>query len=134
MRDTIKGEYVRQYLLGRGGRDQMTAAEYGRIGGLLAHQYSEYLDEFARKIEAGELSEAQIARYAEQYLEVARIAAEYGKVETQAEDAKEIKWNLTAAENCPGCQDFARMGWQPVGDDPYHGCVPLSGCTPCGPG
>lgn len=43
LREELKGEYIRQYLLGRGGRGNMTPTDWGSIGGSLLEQYR-YLD------------------------------------------------------------------------------------------
>lgn len=56
MRTEIKGEFVRQYILGRGGLEQMTQVDYGSIGGVLKREFS-FLDKFADDIAAGKLSE-----------------------------------------------------------------------------
>lgn len=50
MRDLLKLEYIRQYLLGRGGRQMMSAVDWGSIGGMLAEQYK-YLDGFVSDLE-----------------------------------------------------------------------------------
>ena len=73
MRAHIKAEYVRQYLLGRGGRDAMTQADWGSVGGMIAEQYK-HLDGFAAEIAAGELSEKMIAARSEMYILSAREA------------------------------------------------------------
>jgi hypothetical protein len=73
MRRRIKAEYIRQYLLGRGGRNAMTAEDWGSLGGMIADQYR-YLDGFAAEIAAGKLSEAMIAARSEMYLLSAREA------------------------------------------------------------
>lgn len=78
MREEIKGEYLRQYMLGRGGRSQMQRADWSSIGGMLAEQYK-YLDRFADEIAAGKLSEAQIAMRAKMYIESAREGYERGR-------------------------------------------------------
>lgn len=56
MREETKGETIRQYILGRGGLEQMTQVDYGSIGGMLARDYR-FLDSFANDIAAGNLSE-----------------------------------------------------------------------------
>jgi len=56
MRQEIKDEYIRQYLLGRGGLSQMTQADWGSVGGMLKRQYS-YLDRFGNEVDLGKLSE-----------------------------------------------------------------------------
>jgi len=75
MREEIKREYITQYLLGIGGRDQMTFADWGRIGGMLKEQYG-YLDGFYQDILDGKLSEAQIAARARMYCASGREAYE----------------------------------------------------------
>lgn len=73
MRQTIKDQYIQEYLLGRGGLSQMTAEDWGSIGGMLADQYR-YLGPFAREIAAGNLSEAQIAARSRMYIHSSREA------------------------------------------------------------
>lgn len=59
MREELKGEYIRQYLAGRGGRNQMTQADWGSVGGSLAEQYR-WLNRFADQVAGGNLTEGQI--------------------------------------------------------------------------
>jgi hypothetical protein len=59
MRRQIKDAYVNQYMLARGGRNNMTQEDWGRVGGLIHGQYH-YLNGFARDIDQGKLSEGQI--------------------------------------------------------------------------
>ena len=56
MRKEIKEEYLRQYMLGRGGRGVMDRSDWGRVGGIIREQYR-HLDEFFAAIESGQLSE-----------------------------------------------------------------------------
>lgn len=62
IREEIKGEFIRQYILGRGGLEQMTQVDYGSIGGMLKSEYHPHLDDFAQAIAAGKLSETQNQR------------------------------------------------------------------------
>jgi hypothetical protein len=73
MRLTLKNNYIQQYLLGIGGKGNMTQADYGSIGGMLAEQYK-YLRNFAQQIANGQLSEAEIQRRVEMYINSAREA------------------------------------------------------------
>jgi len=75
MRDRVKAEYIRQYELGKGGRSNMTAQDWGSVGGMIADQYR-YLDDFAEEIAAGKLSSAQIAMRSQMYILSAREAYE----------------------------------------------------------
>lgn len=128
----IKREHIRQYLLGIGGRDQMTPADWGSIGGMLSEQ-KKYFNGFIDAIATGDLTEGQIANRASMYLNSAREAFEKANRKVNlAAGYDEVLWVLNPpAENCVGCQEFAGLGWQKVEDDPYGGCVPGSGCTPC---
>jgi len=58
-REEIKKEYIRQYLVARGGRDVMEFADWGSCGGMIGNQFR-YLDCFAADIAAGKLTETQI--------------------------------------------------------------------------
>ena len=129
MRAQIKGEYTRQYLLGRGGRDQMTQADWGSIGGMLASQYR-FLDKFAADIATGELSEAQIAARSELYLYSAKQAFEKANERARTSDTQ-VKWTMSAAEHCGDCESFASLDWQPMAEDPFGGAHPGDGSTIC---
>jgi hypothetical protein len=84
MAEEIKGEYIRQYLLGRGGLSQMTQADWGSIGGMLKEQYS-YLKPFAEQIAQGNLSEGQIRSRARMYVNSAREAYERANARAQSD-------------------------------------------------
>ena len=140
MRQEIKDEYIRQYLLGRGGLSQMTQADWGSIGGMLREQYR-YLDRFAGEIAEGQLTEGQNKRRSQMYVNSAREA--YWRAAGQAHgwpklpaypgdgstqcltncrcvwDVRETKdawlcyWRLTPAEHCEDCVARAEM-WNPL--------------------
>jgi len=83
MQGEIKGEYIRQYLQGIGGRSQMQQSDWGRIGGLLNQQYNKYLVAFADQIRTGSLSVAAIANRAAMYSESGRQAYEKATAKSQ---------------------------------------------------
>ena len=78
MREEIKREYIREYLLGRGGLGSMTSKDWGSIGGMLADQYR-YLKDFAKLVSEGALSEGQIRARAAMYMNSAREGFERGQ-------------------------------------------------------
>jgi len=78
MREQVKREVLRQYMLGKGGRAQMTAEDWGSCGGIIADQYR-YLKDFARLVEEGALSEGQIKARAAMYVNSAREGFERGQ-------------------------------------------------------
>lgn len=139
MREQIKTLYLQQYMLGRGGLDAMTQADYGRVGGMLTEQYR-YLDNFAREIAQGKLSPAQIAMRARMYLDSSTQAYERGKAaarglrlpaypgdggtrcRTKCKCRWDIRnteagyvcyWRLGHAEHCEDCVRNAAM-WNPL--------------------
>lgn len=126
-REEIKREYIRQYLLAAGGRPQMTAADWGSVGGMIAEQYR-FLPGFLDALLKGELTEAQIMARARMYTNSAREAFE----RAHAKNAKSLGmteelWVLGLSEHCPTCLEFAGMGWQPIGTFPEPG----DGSTEC---
>lgn len=132
MRELIKREYIRQYLVGRGGRSAMQFADWGSIGGMLSQTQYNHLTRFAGQIAAGQLTEAQIAARARMYIRSAKQAYEKANKRSKLQAGYEwVSWNLTPAEHCGDCIDFASLGWQRVDTSPFGGCVPCSGCTTC---
>lgn len=139
MRTEIKNTYIQQYLLARGGVDQMTPQDWGSVGGMVADQYR-YLDRFAHEIAraagaalagAG-LTVLAIAMRSRMYTNSGRQAFEKAQARTMALVGKgEVRWTLGVAEHCPGCVEFAALGWRKVADNPYNGAVPGDGTTEC---
>lgn len=138
VRVVIKRTYLAEYMLGRGGRNAMTPADYGRVGNLLRDQY-QYLRNFALDIQAGKLTEAQIAARTQLYHESAIQAFERGKAaaygdalalpaypadgRTACRARCKCRWRITetktrwraywirnkAAESCAGCVERERI-------------------------
>lgn len=127
-REELKREYIRQYLLGIGGVEQMTPKDWGSIGGMLREQYR-YLPGFAEEIAAGSLKPEQIAARSRMYVNSAREG--YGRAHGRNAEAlgmAEEKWELGSTEqHCETCVSFAEMGWQPIGSLPFPG----DGSTQC---
>lgn len=128
MREEIKREYVRQACLAKGGRAQMTPADWGRIGQQIKEQYK-YLDSFAEEVAKGKLTEAQIRSRSSMYVNSALQAFEGVQEQVAiASGYDEESWHMNPAlENCPDCEDFYNMGWQPIGTFP----TPCDGSTVC---
>ncbi len=135
MRAVVKATFGGEYLFGRGGRNAMTAGDWGSLGPLVRDQYR-YLHAFAERVAAGELTQAQIAARAGLYCGASVQAYERGRgaaygltlpvypadggtsckancrcswriEETDSE--WRATWKLSAAENCAGCQERARQ-------------------------
>jgi hypothetical protein len=133
MRRELKKEHIRQYELGRGGRDQMSYADWGRVGVMLKQQYG-YLHSFAKDLESGKsVGSAALARVA-LYPKAAREAYERGHKVALMKSAKpptEQRWSLGLAEHCEDCIALNSLGWQAINDDPFMGAFPGSGDTAC---
>lgn len=128
MRQEIKTSYIQQYLAGIGGRDQMTQAHWGRIGGLLKHQYG-FLEGFTGEL--GEMSEAQIRARAQIYVDGARQAYERatGQRMLKAGFDASVDWILgpVRTEHCESCLTWSEMGAQTPG--PNGGFPTIDGET-----
>lgn len=140
MRQEIRVNFINEYMLGRGGRNAMTPADWGRIGQRVQVQYR-YLDGFVNEIAAGRLSDAQIAARARMYVEASSQAFERATVAargapdlpaypgdggtqcrsnckchwriTETETAWRAYWRISPVENCGDC--LTRAGrWNPL--------------------
>lgn len=140
MRQQVKDTYINEYMLARGGRNNMTQADWGRVGAMLKEQYR-YVDGFARDIDAGKVSGGQIRTRARMYVDSATQAFERAKTESRgmprlpaypgdgqtqcrancrcawdivdAEDHWEATWSLGVSEHCQDC--VANAGrWNPL--------------------
>lgn len=132
MREEIKGEVIRQYLLGRGGRAQMTARDWSSVGGIISDQYR-HLDRkagnFFDLVEAGDLEEGEIARRTKMYLNSAREAHERAILRRlTGSEYDEERWVTTADESCGDCIDLSLLGWVEIGTIPTR---PGAGSTAC---
>lgn len=107
--------------LGRGGWQQMTPRDWGRIGRALRDEYA-YLRGFAEALAGGNLSEAQVN--ARLTLYVNGIWSSYWKGAAgamQGAGMTEERRILTPAEHCKDCEGYAAQGWQPLGSLPEPG-------------
>lgn len=113
MRTLIKDSFIAQYAAAVGGLQNMTAADYGRIGAMLSSQNQGqywYLQRFAEAIAEGRLSEAQIMARAQMYMGASVQAFERGKA---------ASYGLPKLPAYPGdgttrCLTNCRCSWQIV--------------------
>jgi hypothetical protein len=141
-REQIKREYMRAYMLGRGGRNNMTSKDWGIVGQQLRQQYA-YLDRFVADIGKGRYDENPngIQNRLAMYMNSARQAYSRAELEVRGIPAlpmmpgqgktqcltnckctlqmkKEGKlwhifWKLGKAEHCPDCDNLSRL-WNPL--------------------
>lgn len=134
LREEIKREYIRQYLLGRGGENQMSQKDWGSVGGSIAEQYK-YLDGFINDLD--NLSDAEIANRSGMYINSAREAFEKGHLAAINQSGKftEVLWVLgSTGEHCADCTTLAGKGWMKIEDlaqfpgDGSTECLTSCGC------
>lgn len=117
----LKDTYVTNYQIARGGKNAMTQADYGRIGGRLRFEYG-HLDNFAKEIADGKLTPEQIKARVNQYVAGTRTAYYDGKTAAgSAAGLTEERRILNPAEHCEDCIGYASKGWQPIGTLPEPG-------------
>jgi hypothetical protein len=121
----IKNAFCQAYLLGIGGKTQLTKASYGSLGGMLKKQYK-WLARLTDGMAKGEVSPAKAAARIQMYAHASKEAHERG-LAVAWKGATEEKWIRTKSESCPDCVRLEGMGWQKVGTFP----VPASGKTRC---
>lgn len=119
----LKDAHLAQAMFAVGGKRNMEAENYGRVGGTLADEYR-YLHNFATEIAAGTVSEAQALARIQQYGNATQ--ASYWREYKLASEL--IYWNLHPAEHCGDCLTLA-------GGSPYKpkdlNQVPGDGNTKC---
>ena len=124
----LKTLHIQQYLLGRGGKAQMTQADYGSIGYELRKQY-EYLEGFAKDLNRGYSEGSDGKRYPmtlerfrarlELYAEASRIAQDKGlQAAEKGRGAIAMQRFLGDARHCPDCPGYAARGVVPIGGVP----------------
>ncbi|MCP5101011.1 MAG: hypothetical protein GY943_36130 [Chloroflexi bacterium] len=129
----LKDAWRLNQMIGRGGKSQMTQADYGRLGGRLRFEYDR-LNRLAIEIKAGMLTEAQIRARVGLYANAPRVGFYDGLTAAQqAAGLVEERRVLNPAEHCSDCIGYADQGWQPIGTLPMPGeksqCMRNCKCT-----
>ena len=121
MRQEIKDAHLVNAMAGRGGRNAMTQADWGRSGARLRQQYG-YLDNLAWERYNGTVTDAQMMTRAKMYSGASRTSYYDGKTAAyQAAEFTEERRVLNPAEHCADCIAYAGLDWQPIGSLPEPG-------------
>ena len=141
MEERIRQAYIDEYTMAVGGRNNMTQADWGRVGEMIKEQ-DRYLNKFAIEVRAGNLSDAQIKARSRMYMDSATQAYERGRaaamglpplpaypgdgqtvckanckchweIEPIEGDGWDCTWSLGDAEHCPDCVENAQK-WNPL--------------------
>ena len=119
MRELLKAGHIVAASVGRGGKAQMTAKDWGKVGAKIRWQYG-YLDKFARKLERGAI--ANTANRARQYVNAIYVSYATALQETVKElgpvKGEDIKVRLitNSREGCIECENDEAEGWMAVDD------------------
>ena len=110
------------YALGRGGWTQMTAADRTAVTERLKSEYG-YLQQFAKDIQSGDLSEAQIADRMNKYGNHLKSAYWEGQTvaKTDAGYTQERRILGATDKHCADCPGYADEGWVDIGELPEPG-------------
>lgn len=121
MREQLKSQHLSSAALARGGFDQMTQADYGRVGGQVASQYR-YLNNFVSQIKEGLPFDGGFTNRVKLYSEAARTTYE-STARDVADDggAGEERNLLGPADHCDECLSLTDDGWVPIGTMPPPG-------------
>ena len=116
MRNEIRQQHLIAAMAAKGGRAQMTPADYGRVGQLVRKQYG-YLEKFALDVDSGKvpLNGAFLSRSA-MYSQASRgtyHAVE--RTEMMARQMTEERNILGKADHCPGCLEETARQWVGIG-------------------
>jgi hypothetical protein len=120
----LKDAHLAQSMYAVGGKTNMGAVEFGRVGGTLADEYR-FLANFADDIAVGRVSQAQALARIKQYGKATQQS--YWREFAQASEGQ-ILWVLHPAEHCVDCIALA-------GDSPFTRntlpTFPGAGATQC---
>jgi hypothetical protein len=121
MRELIANVHLNAALLAKGGKAQMTQADYGRAGSLIKFEYQQ-LEKFAIQIEQGLPLDGHFLQRAGQYAHAARHSYHVIDRREQEGRGKDEERNvLHAGDSCDGCLSADASGWQPLGTLPLPG-------------
>lgn len=132
MRNEMRAMHNAAAMVAKGGREQMTPADWGRVGRELRDQYG-YLDKWAAQIANGEAPlDGRANVRAKLYGQAARGTYEQERRAVAADKGNDEEMRiLHAKESCKGCISFAGY-WAPLGALPKIGsqdCTTNCLCT-----
>lgn len=115
-RALVKDLHLYSGALAKGGWDQMSPADWGRLGPRLKAQY-QYLDRFAAQVASGEVPlDGRFLQRVDLYGQSGR--GTYWKTRGKAQEeggATEEQSILNPADHCEECLSEAARGWVPIG-------------------
>lgn len=133
MMQAVKDSQLASAALAKGGFQQMTQADYGRVGQSVREQYG-HLQAFAQQLADGAIPlDGRVPRRAELYVEAARgMYDKQTRADMRRRGMTEERNTLNATESCDGCIEASDMGWVPIGTLPPVGtrtCLSRCQCS-----
>lgn len=116
MMQEIKTTHLAGAAMQRGGWQQMTQADFGRVGQIVRREYG-FLHDLANGIESGEIKlDGRILLRASQYGQAGRETnIKFWDLEADKRGFDQERSVLNPAEHCKECVDEDAKGWQPIG-------------------
>jgi hypothetical protein len=131
VREALKPAHLQAAMVGVGGKDSLSQADYGRIGQRLRSEYS-YLQNFASDILAGRVSAPMALARIGLYAESVRGSYWEGTTIRQEKQGYSLMRRIldSQAQHCQDCIDHAARGIAPIGSLPMPGqrCACRSRC------
>jgi len=122
VREAIKGAHIQAAIVGYGGKDQMGASEYGRIGQRLRSEYA-YLQGFALDLLEQRISFPMALARIGLYAQSVRGSYWQGTELRKQEQGFSLMRRILdpQAQHCEDCLGFAAQGIVPIGSVPLPG-------------
>jgi hypothetical protein len=122
VREAIKAAHIQAAVLGQGGRDALSASDYGRIGQKLRQEYR-YLERFVRDLLGGDVSSAHALNRIGLYAESVRSSYWEGTTVRQSQQGYSLMRRILdgQAVHCQDCIGYAQRGIVPIGSLPMPG-------------
>ena len=117
----LRDSHINIYALGSGGQNKLNSRDYGKIGSILKGEYS-YLREFAKEIQNGDLTPAQIKSRVNLYYASVWKTHEISKENShQKAGYRSERRILGSGKPCQDCLSYQAKGWVKIGSLPAPG-------------
>lgn len=117
----IRNQHVQAFVVGAGGRGNITPAMWGRLGDRIKREYR-HARGFIQEIANGSLTENQIRARIGMYANSVWRDFNAGMQEqAEAQGFTEMRRVTRPGESCVDCIRYEALGWQPIGALPLPG-------------
>jgi hypothetical protein len=122
VREAIKMSHIQAAIIGGGGKDRLTAADWGRIGQRLRSEYA-YLQGFASDLLAARVSTPMALARIQLYAESVRGSYWEGNTIRREREGYSLMRRILdpQAQHCADCVRYKQAGIVPIGSLPMPG-------------